>query len=330
MRDFFNNLPQSYMSIGIGMVLLILLIVFVKFNKEVLRFIGFVGIKTSNFIAKYTSNGLRTAEKKFKRKVSLNRQGFLFKVYNWFNEIIINLNLQKSGVTVIGLLLFVAFISLLLTLGVGILLDFNFGLYIAMYIASVILVMVVFRFLSLNNKDKIENEIMDATDLLVSDVKRGIYNAIVVYIPSIHPDIRPYFTEFVDNIMTKGLSFKAAMLVLNDNLGVTFSDFAHKAIMYEEKADNDFDDIFSAILEVNRHKRILRAKNNLAFGQLMTTFIISFLAVAGFALYSTFTEPYIQQFLMHDAFGKFMLIDDMVIFIFVMGYLTSLKAKSFE
>ena len=95
MKEFFSKLPQSYLSIGIGIALLVLLIIFVKFNKEILRFIGFIGIKISNFIAKYTSNGLRTAEKKFKRKVQLNRQGLLFKIYNWFKEIIINLNLQK-------------------------------------------------------------------------------------------------------------------------------------------------------------------------------------------------------------------------------------------
>lgn len=323
-------MPGSYVSIGLLFILGVLFFVFIYFNRQILRMIGSIRIGVNKFVSKKFGASFRTADKKFRRSAFLNTESVSYKIYRFFDDIIVNLNLQRNGVTVFGLLLFMGLVSLLLTLLVGIMFQFGLALSIPMFIASFVAVIVVFRFNSLSHKEKFETEIMDAVDLLVSDVKGGIHNAIVRYIESIHPDIRPYFIEFVDNTNTKGLSFKAAMIILNDRLGPTFSDFAHKAIMYEEKADAEFDDIFSAILEVNRHKRILRAKNNLAFQQLMVTFMVTFGMVAGFAVYITLTEDMVRYFLINNIFGKFMLIGDFVIFIIVMGYLTSLKAKSFE
>lgn len=330
MKEFLNSLPSSYISIGLGLLLGFLFFIFIFFNRQILRVIGNAWTSINNFVSSRFGGTFRNLNKRFRRTAFLNKESLGYRVYHFFDDIIINLNLQKNGVTVFGLILFMGLLSALLSVAVGFIFNFDLFLYLAMFGAAFVLVLVVFRFNSLNHKEQVENEIMDAVDLLVSDVRGGIYNAIVRYMDSFHPDIKPYFREFIDNVTTKGLSFKAAMLVLNERLGSTFSDFAHKAIMYEEKADADFDDIFSAILEVNRHKRILRAKNNLAFQQLMLTFVISFGAVVFFAFYITSTEDYVRSFLLNNVFGKFMLIGDVIIFVVVMGYLTSLKARSFE
>lgn len=330
LREILTVIPGSYVSIALLFILGVLFFIFVYFNRQILRLIGHIRLGINNFISKHFGATFRTAEKKFRRTAYLRSEGLSYKIYRYFDDIIVNLNLQRSGVTVFGLLLFMLVMSLFITAIVGILFQFDLILDVVMYIASFIAVFIVFRFNSLSHKEKYETEVMDAVDLLVSDVKSGIHNAIVRYTASIHPDIRPYFIEFVDNTNTKGLSFKSAMLTLNERLGPTFSDFAHKAIMYEEKADAEFDDIFSAILEVNRHKRILRAKNNAAFQQLILTFIITFAMVAGFAVYVTLTEPFVRNFLVDNIVGKLMLISDFIIFIIVLGILTSLKARSFE
>ena len=330
LKDLLGNIPGSYVSIGLLFILGILFFVFIYFNRQILKLIGNIRLGINKFVSKHFGSTFRSADKKFRRTAFLRTESLWYKIYRVFDNMITNLNLQKNGVTVFGLILFMCVLAFIITLIISIL--FNFGIFLGffMFITAFVAVFVVFMFNSLSHKEKFENEIMDAVDLLVSDVKGGIHNAITRYMESIHPDIKPYFLEFIDNTKTKGLSFKSAMLILNDRLGPTFSDFAHKAIMYEEKADAEFDDIFSAILEVNRHKRILRAKNNFAFQQLMLTFIISFAMVAGFAVYITLTEPFVSDFLINNIVGKFLLILDFIVFIVVLGVLTYLKAKSFE
>lgn len=329
-QEVAGGLPSSWATVMLMIIFGAVFVLFVAFNKQILKFFGTIKVKINEFITKTFGSKFRGAEKKFKRKANLKNSGLYYSVYRIFNNIITNLNLQKSGVTVFGLLLFMIITSVALAAFIGVVFNFEALLMIPMAVVSFAGVFVVMEFKALGQKEKYEGEIMDAVDLLVSDVKGGIHNAIVRYMQSFHPDIRPYFKEFVENVNTKGLSFKASMIVLNDRLGITFSDFAHKAIIYEEKADAEFDDIFSSILEVNRHKRILRAKNNAAFSQIITTFIVTFLAVAGYALYIAFTEPYVGTFLSSEIVGKILIIADFLIFIVIMGYLTYLKSKSFE
>lgn len=330
MSELLGMMPGSFVSIAILVVLGVLFFVFIYFNRQILRGIGTVSSAINKFVSKHFGATFRNANKKFRRTAFLKSDSISNRIYRFFDDIIVNLNLQQNGITVFGMLLFMGALSLIVTIVIGTIFQFTGFLAIAMFVVAFIATIVVFRFNSLAHKEKFESEIMDAVDLLVSDVKGGIHNAISRYLDSIHPDIRPYFVEFIDNTNTKGLSFKAAMLVLNDRLGITFSDFAHKAIMYEEKADNELDDIFSSILEVNRQKRILRDRNNKAFQELMITFVITFAMVAAFAVYMTMTDSYTQNFLIYNIWGKIMLISDFVIFIIVMGVLTSLKAKSFE
>ena len=329
-QNMVGGLPSSWATVLLMLIFGGVFVLFVAFNKQILKFFGNIKVKFNDFIVKSFGSKFRHADKKFKRKANLRNKGLYHGIYRVFNSIIINLNLQKSGVTVFGLLLFMIITSIALAAFIGVIFNFEAVLMIPMIIVSFIGVFVVMEFKALGQKEKYEGQIMDAVDLLVSDVKGGIHNAIVRYMQSFHPDIRPYFKEFIDNTTMKGLSFKASMVILNDRLGITFSDFAHKSIIYEEKADAEFDDIFSSILEVNRHKRILRAKNNAAFGQIITTFLVTFLAVAGYALYIAFTEPYVGNFLSNEIFGKILIIIDFLIFVVIIGYLTLLKSKSFE
>lgn len=327
-KEFLNNIPSTTWSLIILITLGSLFVVFVKFNSKILSGIARVRTVIFSKVSKGYGGAFRNANKMFKRSAYLNKESKSFKIYRFLDDIIVNLDLSRNNVTVFGLLLFTALLSAILTLMLGILIKLDLYMYFVAFLAFGICIVVVFRFLSLSKKEKREDQIMDAVDLLVSDVKGGVFNAIVRYMDSFHPDIRPYFLEFIDNMQTKGLSFKASMNVLNDRLGFIFSDFAHKAIMYEEKADDGFEDIFSAILETNRQRRLLRAANNIAFNQIMQTLIISFIAIAFFAVYIILTEYTVRQFLLYNSVGKLMIIGDVLLFAVVMGYLTGLKAKT--
>lgn len=270
---------------------------------------------------------LKNLQVAFSRTADLNKYSFAYKVYHFFDELIINLDMKKDNVTVTGLLVFITSISLVGGIILATMMD-SFILLFPITAAFFYLIVVIFRFMGLMRYEQREAEIMDAVDLLVSDIRGGIYNAILRYKDSFHPNIRPFFMSFIDDIQNKGYSFKQAMGILNDKLGSNFTDFAQKAVLYEDKADETMEDIFSSIIETNRQRRTLRYINNIKFNELRTQFIVSFLLIIGYAVFSAMLDPFILEFLTQNSFGKLLLIGDIVVIAFVLSYLASIKAKS--
>ena len=270
---------------------------------------------------------LKSLQVKFSRTADLNKYSIAYKIYNFFDELIVNLDMRKDNVTVTGLIVFITSISLAGGVILSTLMN-SIILLLPITAAFFYLLVVVFRFLGLMRYEQREAEIMDAVDLLVSDIRGGIYNAILRYKDSFHPNIRPFFIAFIDDIQNKGYSFKQAMGILNDKLGSNFTDFAQKAVLYEDKADETMEDIFSSIIETNRQRRTLRYINNVKFNELRTQFIVSFLLIIGYGVFSALLDPFILEFLTQNTFGKILLIGDIVVIAFVLSYLASIKAKS--
>lgn len=288
-------------------------------------------VMSKDFMNKWYYNlfgkSLKNMQIAFSRTAQLNKYSFAYKVYHFFDELITNLDMKKDNVTVTGLLVFIVSLSL----AGGIVLAYimsSFGLLLPITAAFFYLIVVLLRFGGLMQYEQREAEIMDAVDLLVSDIRGGIYNAVLKYKDSFHPNVRPYFMNFIDDIQNKGYSFKQAMGILNDRLGSNFTDFAQKAVLYEDKADETMEDIFSSIIETNRQRRTLRYINNVKFTELRTQFIVSFILIVGYAVFSALFDPFIFQFLTQNYFGKCLLIGDIVVVAFVLSYLASIKAKS--
>lgn len=318
-----------------------LFLIRLSFAIGLIAFFGYFALYSGNVLKKaersqkllgkvyYTLFGdiLREANLKLNRTVNLDKKSKTYKVYRFFDDIIVNLELKKDNVTVLGLIIFILVVSAGLALLFGYLIS-DIVLTIPMFIAIFYLVLNVFKLLSLLKYETREAEIMDAVDLLVSDIRGGVYNAISRYQNSFHPNIRPYFLEFLDDIRNKNYNFKDAMLILNNKLGPNFNDFTQKAITYELKADKTLDDIFSTIIETNRKVRELREMINIKFQQLKMQFFISLVLIGGYALFTTITEPYIVNVLFNTTFGKLLIIFDVVLVAGVLSYLTTLKTKS--
>lgn len=300
---------------------------FVLYSHKVLS----VASASRNFLGKlyYKLFGKRVKDMQvsLSRTAELNKDSMTYKIYNFFDEIIINLDMKRDNVTVAGLLVFITFLSIACAVVLCYFMN-SIGLAFPIVAAFFYLIVVILRFAGIMRYEKREAQIMDCVDLMVSDIRGGVYNAILKYLDSFHSDIRPAFASFIDDIQNKGYSFKQAMRILNDKLGYNFTDFAQKAIIYEDKADETMEDIFSSIIETNRQRRTLREINNKKFAELRTQFIVSALIIAAYGFFSALFDPFIFQFLTTTGFGKFLLILDVVIIAFVLSYMASIKAKS--
>jgi hypothetical protein len=264
------------------------------------------------------------------RSAYLNKDSLQYSIVKYFEDMIRNLDLERDGVTVTGMLLFISIVAFVITMFLNTLLKFGFSLFGLAFCAVWFVFFVLFRFVSLTRTERREALIMDAIDLMVSDIKDGVYNVMQRYLEAdaFHPEIKPYIAEFVDNIKNKGYSFKDSMLQLNSHLGYTFTDFAYKAIMYEEKRDDNMDDLFSTIIETNRNRRTLRAINNMAFNDLKLELIISLLIILVYGAVLMMTESFVYEFFTTMMFGRILIIIDVVALGCVLLYITNIKAQA--
>lgn len=299
----------------------------ILYNNKVLKRVEESKNKSEKWYYRKLGKYLKDLNSRNEKITAVNKETLNHKVYMFFKEIIVNLDMERDNVTPIGLIVFIGFIAFVLTTILGTIMG-SLNIIIPLYCALFYLIVVIFRFASLLRYEKREAEIMDAVDLLVSDVKGGVRNAILRYKDVFHPNIRPYFLEFIDDIQNKGYGFKAAMLKLNDKLGVNFTEFTQKAILYEEKADADMDDIFSVIIEMNRTKRTLRYINNIEFNKLRSQLIVSMIMIAGYCLFTIATDPFLAVFFTQRDEGKFIIVLDIVLIAFVLAYIAGIKAKS--
>ena len=78
---------------------------------------------------------------------------------------------------------------------------------------------------------------------------------------------------------------------------------------------------------MNRQRRILRRENAEAFNTIKIGLLISFLAIGVFAVGTVFTEPAMRQIILETAFGRLMLIADVMLIAFVFSRLTAIRSK---
>lgn len=322
--------PREALDLVTTGLVLVGAVLFVSQNVRILRFLGRAAEAITAFVYKIFGKNINSINKKVMRSAYLNKDSMQYHIVKYFEDMIRNLDLERDGVTVTGMLLFISAASLVVTSVLNTVLHFGFSLFGLAFCAVWFVFFVLFRFVSLTRTERREALIMDAIDLMVSDIKDGVYNAMQRYLESdaFHPEIKPYIAEFVDNIKNKGYSFQESMLQLNSHLGHTFTDFAYKAIMYEEKRDDNMDDLFSTIIETNRNRRTLRAINNMAFNDLKMELILSLVIILGYGAMLMMTEPFVYEFFTTMTAGRVMIIADVVALGCVLLYITNIKAQS--
>lgn len=299
---------------------------FVMYNRKFLNILGFTLDKTEGFFYRYIGRYIKKLNTNLERTATIKKGSLTHRITMYYKDIIVNLDMVKDNVTVAGLLSFITSLALALSILLTIFTR-DLVLFPFLFLALFYTITIVFRFFALMRFEKTEAHIMDTEDLIAMDVKGGVYNAILRYHKSFHPSMQPFFNEFIDNIQNKGYSFRDAMVILNDRLGPTFTEFAQKAIQYEERGDDKMEDIFASIVEINRYRRTIRFENNIKFNQLRMQFLVSICIIAGYAIFSVFTDGFLAHFFLNTTLGKILIVVDLLIIAFVLAFIASIKAK---
>ena len=305
----------------LGLVAICMLLVYV-FSVEIYRFVLFM----YSLILRKVGLSSKRVEFKMKRHTFLHSDSLVTKCYRWVNDQIICLGLKKYQISVSGYLTYWIFISIVIALILGI--------YLAMSIVFICLLVVgLFGLFLLMTRLRVtavledrESAVMNAMDMLISNIENGVQNSIILYVDSISPSIRPDFILFLTNL-NRGYTFNESMLMLSDSLGSVFRDFSQKAIFFEELGDKAMKDIFEDITQINRLRRELRFSNKIAFNSLRTSFAVSTAIVVVYAVFTTLTDPVAYSILLGSWYGSLLIILDLFIIVGVLGYITSIRSS---
>lgn len=294
------------------------------FSFQLQKFLSSAGTSISKKIGTFSTS----REYAVQRYVYLHRSSLIAKLYNWINEQLIAAGMKRVGVTPVGYMLFWGTISAITAIVIGIVCNLNVFLYVVIFFILVAVFLVATRVFVAGKMEKREADVMDALDLIIPEIGSGVKNAIARYVDNFSPSLQQDFKIFLSNIQDRGMSFEDAMFILADSLGNIFKDFAQKAVFYEALGEEDMRGIFDDIVETNRQRRELRYNNNLEFGVLRLSFIISSGITIGYFIFLMATDWFSRYFFLTTTWGNILLVAIVLTIFGVLSYIATIKSRA--
>lgn len=294
------------------------------FSFQLQKFLSSAGTSISKKIGTFSTS----REYAVQRYVYLHRSSLIAKLYNWINEQLIAAGMKRVGVTPVGYMLFWGTISAITAIVIGIICNLNVFLYVVIFFILVAVFLVATRVFVAGKMEKREADVMDALDLIIPEIGSGVKNAIARYVDNFSPSLQQDFKIFLSNIQDRGMSFEDAMFILADSLGNIFKDFAQKAVFYEALGEEDMRGIFDDIVETNRQRRELRYNNNLEFGVLRLSFIISAGITIGYFIFLIATDWFSRYFFLTTTWGNILLVAIVLTIFGVLSYIATIKSRA--
>lgn len=294
------------------------------FSFQLQKFLSSAGRSISKKIGTFSTS----REYAVQRYVYLHRSSLIAKLYNWINEQLIAAGMKRVGVTPVGYMLFWGTISAITSIVIGIICNLNVFLYVVIFFILVAVFLVATRVFVAGKMEKREADVMDALDLIIPEIGSGVKNAIARYVDNFSPSLQQDFKIFLSNIQDRGMSFEDAMFILADSLGNIFKDFAQKAVFYEALGEEDMRGIFDDIVETNRQRRELRYNNNLEFGVLRLSFIISSGITIGYFIFLMATDWFSRYFFLTTTWGNILLVAIVLTIFGVLSYIATIKSRA--
>lgn len=322
-------LPEQYVPLVIFMGCVFLAYLYMRYNIAILKVFFHFYDSVFSFVNRVFSLQASRIEQNIHRKVSLKNKAFLSGFYKTYDNIVVTLDLKREGIQPMGLALFIILSAFVLSFVVSRIFNFGLGLYFVSVAVCYFFIYVLFRILTVTRFEKRERQIMDAVDCLCGNISNGVLNAIRICVNTdgIHPDIRGYFSDFLMDVDTMKFSFSNAMYQLNSKLGPSFSDFALKAIDYEDRHEEALLETFASIVMINQQKRDIREQNARIFQEVLVSFFVSVAMIVVFVFMCIGLEPSVVTFFTQHWYGQMLVLIDICICALVLYFVMSLKAK---
>lgn len=249
------------------------------------------------------------------------------KMYRFLAELIIDLDMEKSGMTPYELL----YITIIITfVVVTIICQMLFGSPFMTIIMTPLAVIGVFCTMytkaNIAHDTRIES-VIEAENIICNNIKVGVVVAVRESLDTMPKSVRPQFKDFIDNVEQKNYHIKTALIELNMRLGSVADDFIKKCIVFEMEEEHGIAGMFSDIVELNNINMEMRTEMKRRFEEVKTEFMIGagmiFAFLAGvLVIYPTVRGWYFKTFI-----GNSVLAIDVLIIMAEFVFITYLRAK---
>lgn len=314
-------------SAAIFMIVLLSILLLIKisnlpFFKLVLSFINFLLSIFGKFINKQEENyhrDLAIGKIDEKRKT--------YKLYNFLNELIIDLGLVRTGVTPYELLFIVCTLTFIVT---AILCKIVFGSFLMTIVMFPVVIIGVFCVMytkaNLAHDQRIEN-VIEAENIICNNIKVGVVVAVRDSLDVLPKEIRPDFKDFIDNIEQQNYHIKTALLELNAHLGSVADDFIKKCIVFEMEEEHGIAGMFQDIVEINNINLEMRTEMKRKFEEVKSEFKIGATMIFAFLGGVLAIFPNVREFYFSTWIGQLIIAIDVLLLILEYVYITYLRAQ---
>lgn len=250
--------------------------------------------KVTNYAGKKIGNIRKHIEN---MSTNERKKSLIYKYYNMMNNILISLNIASitNPETLLLLITILSLIvSVILCTGLGLILT------IICWITVFSITHSILYFFSRTETIARVNAMIDAEDILGSNMERGIIVAVSENIEALNPRIQPLFRDFLFNINRLKMPMDKALRLLNISLGPQMDKFCENSLTFY--IDNDpvkLNDFRKQIQKNSKRrtallKREKNFKNNLTLYVVGTgiTIVFSFLAIGLIADYGEYISSY--------------------------------------
>lgn len=314
-------------SAAIFMIVLLSILLLIKisnlpFFKLILSFINFLLSIFGKFINKQEENyhrDLAIGKIDEKRKT--------YKLYNFLNELIIDLGLVRTGVTPYELLFIVCTLTFIVT---AILCKIIFGSFLMTIVMFPVVIIGVFCVMytkaNLAHDQRIEN-VIEAENIICNNIKVGVVVAVRDSLDVLPKEIRPDFKDFIDNIEQQNYHIKTALLELNAHLGSVADDFIKKCIVFEMEEEHGIAGMFQDIVEINNINLEMRTEMKRKFEEVKSEFKIGATMIFAFLGGVLAIFPNVREFYFSTWVGQLIIVIDVLLLILEYVYITYLRAQ---
>ena len=249
------------------------------------------------------------------------------KMYRFLAELIIDLDLEGSGMTPYELLYITCIITCVV---VTIICQMLFGGPLMSIIMTPLAIIGVFCTMytkaNVAHDERIES-VIEAENIICNNIKVGVLVAVRESMDVIPKSVRPQFKDFIDNVEQKNYHIKTALIELNMRLGSVADDFIKKCIVFEMEEEHGIAGMFADIVEINNINMEMRTEMKRKFEEVKTEFIMGagliFAFLAGvLVIYPTVRTWYLKTFL-----GNTVLAFDVLLIMSEFVFITYLRAK---
>ena len=324
--DNMNHAGAAY-SFAIIAILALALVIIMRITG--LDLVGLMH-KFIQLVSMLVAKTINKQEEKYHRDVQIGKiteKSATSKFYRFLGDLIIDLNMKKSGVTPYELLFIVASLVFIIT---TIVCKVLFGSFLLTIVFTPVVMIgtfcVMYTKANVAHDARIE-AVIEAENIICNNIKVGVLVAVRESRDVLPRMVRGDFEDFVDNIEQKNYHIKTALLELNTKLGSIADDFIKKCIVFEMEEEHGIAGMFNDVVEMNNIKMEMRIMMKRKFEEVKQQFIIGAVMIFVFLGGVLAIYPQVRAFYLTNTIGHIIIALDVLLLITEFVYITYLRAK---